>query len=146
MISPQCTARALAAFVLLGLGSVSSCSWGGGDRPLQEDLSDGGVARPATGSASGDPAPACIVDASQHDQSCSADSDCVRVDFGNYCQWLCRCGDAAINRNSLRQFNADIAMTPLAQGLVPGVCSCGYIFGPCCRGGQCVTGPACGGS
>ena len=87
---------------------------------------------------------ACLIAASDYDQSCSADSDCVRVDFGNYCNWLCRCGGDAINRASLNQFTADIAMTPLGQGRIPGVCSCGYIFGPCCRKGQCTTGGACG--
>jgi hypothetical protein len=89
-------------------------------------------------------APSCFVAASDYDQSCSADSDCVRVDFGNYCQWICRCGGDAINIDSLSQFTADTAMTPLAQGSIPGVCSCGSIFGPCCRGGQCTTGTACG--
>ncbi|MGA7741720.1 MAG: hypothetical protein WBP56_01760 [Polyangia bacterium] len=88
-------------------------------------------------------APSCFIAASHYDQSCSADLDCVRVDFGNYCQWLCRCGGDAINRASLSQFNADIAMTPLGQGCISGACSCGVLFGPCCRGGQCTAGTAC---
>jgi hypothetical protein len=86
--------------------------------------------------------PSCFIVASDYDQSCSADSDCVSVDFGNYCQWICRCGGDAINRDSLSQFTADTAMTPLGQGSIPYACNCGYILGPCCRGGQCTT--ACG--
>ena len=76
------------------------------------------ASRAADSSFGVDSSPVCLVDSSNYDRSCSADSDCVRADFGNYCQWLCRCGEDAIDRASLARFNADVAMTPLGQGRV----------------------------
>lgn len=129
--------------LLLLIGSGSACA----NAHLQNGGSDSGTntdtSRAVDAYFGVDASPICLVDSSNYDQSCSADSDCVRADFGNYCQWLCRCGEDAINRASLARFNADVAMTPLGQGRVPGVCSCGYIVDPCCRGGQCITGSAC---
>jgi hypothetical protein len=148
MISPQRDSVKWAGLLLGGIASIFGCDNSLHD-PAHAGESDSRQTTdqcPPTVDASccSDASPVCLITASHYDQSCSADSDCVRVDFGNYCDWLCRCGGDAINRASLNRFTADIAMTPLGQGCIPGVCSCGYIFGPCCREGQCTTGSACG--
>jgi len=131
-------------------GSPDAGQSPGLDSSLAEDVLSAGDGSSTPDDSSGVDACAvsavsnCLISASHYDQSCSADSDCVRVDFGNYCDFLCRCGGDAINRASLNQFMGDIAMTPLEQGCISGTgCGCGAVLGPCCRGGQCATGPAC---
>lgn len=142
---PRRNGNFLVGLLLCAVATIGAC----GARLQTSAATDGamtksGLPNEADASLGGDAVPACLVAASNYDQSCSVDSDCVRVDFGDYCKWLCRCGGDAINRASLPKFTADIAKTPLAQGQVPGVCSCGYFFGPCCRGGRCTAGPDCG--
>jgi hypothetical protein len=118
------------------------------ERPVNED----GVGHPnADGSETPDGADgSCLIEASNYNQSCSTDSDCVNsagpfpVDFGNYCAFVCRCGLGAINRNAVDQFVADVSRTPLGSGNTFGQgCSCGFAGGPCCRSGMCTTGSEC---
>lgn len=58
----------------------------------------------------------CTIRASDYDQSCAADSDCVGVTAGNFCgpNPTCNCDGFAdaISVGALGQFNADVAKTP----------------------------------
>jgi hypothetical protein len=123
------------------------------DRPISDDIAVGTDVANPTGdaclSASHDGG-TCLIRASDYDQSCSTDSDCVRVaggvpvDFGDYCQFLCRCGLDAINRGSANQYVGDVSRTPLGSGCTYGqICSCGFAGGPCCREHKCTTGSVC---
>jgi|CZKU01.1.fsa_nt_gi hypothetical protein len=89
----------------------------------------------------------CLIAASNYDQSCSADFDCVTVagsqpvGFGDYCQPHCLCGGGAINKSSAAEYAADVARTPLGSGAISGAGVCPCPPNPamgCCQGGQCV--------
>ena len=93
----------------------------------------------------------CTIQASDYDQSCSVDSDCVisagnfAVNFhiSNYCsidQPVCfSCPLDIINQNSASKYIADISRTPLGSGAIQSpVCSCPFPAPPCCRGGTCT--------
>jgi hypothetical protein len=104
----------------------------------------------ARAEASNDP---CIINASDFDQSCIQDTDCVEVTSGDYCVLRCLCGLDTINQAALVQFNEAVGNTPLGSGRLgtaPG-CPCVVLPGPCCRHGTCTydcestddTLPAC---
>ncbi len=63
--------------------------------------------------------------ASNYDQSCKTDTDCVAVSEGNAC-YPCTlaCQTAAINVNALPQYRADVAKTTGAQEHGGGTCNC----------------------
>jgi hypothetical protein len=94
---------------------------------------------------------ACAIQASNYDQSCSTDSDCVAVagnlavQFGNYCEEQCLCGGDAINRTAVTKYIADVSGTPFGSGTLPldGGCNCGHFSGPCCQAGKCAAGQIC---
>jgi hypothetical protein len=51
----------------------------------------------------------CMISASNYDQSCNVDSDCLEVSAGDYCSAAtCRCGGSAINVGAGAQFSADV--------------------------------------
>ena len=84
-----------------------------------------------------------IIQASNYDQSCTNDSDCAPVAVGDFCDPTAgTCPNAAINKDALSQYQADVAKTQAAMcGTVTG-CP-GYSFsyaGPCCRQGKCQFG------
>jgi hypothetical protein len=89
----------------------------------------------------------CMILASNYDQSCAVDTDCVEVAAGDYCSsGLARCPGSAINVHALAQFNSDIAKTPLGQGAWgdPGVCEAIWTGLPsCCRQGTCQWNSGC---
>jgi hypothetical protein len=73
------------------------------------------------------------IKASNYDQSCKTDMDCVVINEGDACIGVSVCGAAAINRSAYAQYQSDIA-SPLCR--FPA--SCGRTgAGPCCRNGQC---------
>lgn len=73
------------------------------------------------------------IKASNYDQSCKTDMDCVVINEGNACSLISNCGAAAINRNDYAKYQSDIANRPCI-----GPSSCGRTgAGPCCRNGQC---------
>jgi len=80
-----------------------------------------------------------MISASNYDQSCTVDSDCVQVSAGNYCSaTTCQCGGSAINVGALAQFKADVSKTPLGSGALMGaICGCPCESGAVCRSGQC---------
>jgi hypothetical protein len=85
----------------------------------------------------------CIIAASNYDQSCNVDSDCVEVSSGDYCSpTTCTCGGSAINVKAMAEFNADVANTPLGSNTLSEavVCGCPLPGGPCCRSGVCQSG------
>jgi hypothetical protein len=103
-----------------------------------------------------DATPGCMIPASNYDQSCAADSDCVGVTPGNYCgsNPTCNCGGFtdAISVGALGQFNADVAKTPSGPQVT---CPCPMTVVPpgttssvCCKNNTCgvcttVLPPVC---
>ncbi len=80
---------------------------------------------------------------SSYDQSCTADSDCVAVGFGDACL-VCEIGcvaNAAISKSAEAQYRSDVTETP-ANGADCG-CPEGLPGGPCCIGGMCQFGSQC---
>ena len=86
-----------------------------------------------------------LIQASDYDQSCIVDSDCVEVDVGNACtcEIGCRTTIGPINKAAQPRYTADVASAPQV------VCSCKppppvpVDAWPvaCCVGGQCQTVP-----
>jgi len=83
-----------------------------------------------------------LIQASNYDQSCTTNSDCIAVGEGNAC-YVCEieCTSAAINKSAESQYKADVAKTPAAEG--GALCGCPAEFGPCCRGGTCHADLQC---
>jgi hypothetical protein len=84
-----------------------------------------------------------LIEASNYDQSCKTDSDCVAVSEGNACApGFLNCPSVASNVDAMPQYNADVAMTNAAICVWFG--DCALSLPPCCRGGTCQTGGQCG--
>jgi hypothetical protein len=88
----------------------------------------------------------CFIQASNYDQSCSVDTDCIGtagkfpVQSGNYCQPTCLCGGDSINKKAVAQYIQDVSTTPVGSGAMRLLCSCGLILPPpCCANGYCTT-------
>jgi hypothetical protein len=80
---------------------------------------------------------------SSYDQSCTTDSDCLAVGFGDACL-VCEIGcvaNAAISKSAEAQYRSDVAKTP-ANGVDCG-CPEELPGGPCCIGGMCQFGSQC---
>jgi hypothetical protein len=76
-----------------------------------------------------------IIAASNYDQSCATDRDCVAVAEGDFCvPGAATCPSAAINSKDLPRYQADVAKTQAA--LCSALSTCGNLVarGPCCRG------------
>ncbi len=83
-----------------------------------------------------------LILASNYDQSCQTDSDCVAAGEGNFCiAGEGNCPSAAINKSAYSQYQADVAKTNAS--ICRGVSSCGAESGPCCRRGLCEMGIEC---
>jgi hypothetical protein len=86
-----------------------------------------------------------LIQASNYDQSCTVDSDCVSIAVGDACYpclVICQVG-GAINRGALSSYQSDISKT-IGAGETSGVqCGCPSWPGPCCRGGICQAGLEC---
>jgi hypothetical protein len=88
-----------------------------------------------------------LIRASDYDQSCAIDSDCVEVHFGNACSCdlSCQTMSAAINKGALPHYTADVAASPNVT------CGCGAqapvpvdaVPAPCCVGGTCQFTSQC---
>lgn len=84
-----------------------------------------------------------LIQASNYDQSCHTDDDCVAVAEGNFCvpgATFCPFS-GAINKSAYAQYQADVAKTNAAICGAGG--SCGASLGPCCQSGTCQTGNTC---
>lgn len=92
------------------------------------------------------------VQATNYDQTCTVDSDCVSVAEGNPCMpcgFGCTSG-ATINVGALTKYRTDIANTPAVLSAADGGCldTCGTVsgrsdYGTFCCGGMCHVGGPC---
>jgi hypothetical protein len=83
-----------------------------------------------------------LIQASNYDQSCTTDTDCVAVAEGNFCYpGAGNCPNAAISKSANAQYQADTAKTRAASCYAPGNCGTGP--GPCCLGGTCSFSLQC---
>jgi len=65
-----------------------------------------------------------LIKASNYDQSCVADSDCVAVAVGNFCiPGAGNCANAAINKSAQTRYQSDVANTNAAFCSAPGNCA-----------------------
>jgi hypothetical protein len=92
----------------------------------------------------------CTIEASNYDQSCSVDSDCVGqagawpVQSGDYCHAGCPCGGDAINKSAVAHYVHDVSMTPLAAAIQMANCGfCQAVAPPCCVNNRCTTSTSC---
>jgi hypothetical protein len=78
---------------------------------------------------------ACTIHASDYDQSCASDSDCVDVSEGDFCgQVACPCPNAAVRVSAASTYMTDLSeILPVS----PLVCSCPIDVGPRCDAGRC---------
>lgn len=127
--------------LVIGWLIVTGCG-GATVRPPPADASE---VPDASATSPGDDA-SCLIQASNFDQSCSVDSDCVSlagqfpVTSGNYCASICPCPADAINRAAIGTYIAAVSQTPYGMGALPIVgCNCAAGAGPCCVAGQCST-------
>jgi hypothetical protein len=81
----------------------------------------------------------CTVLASEYDQSCSVNTDCMSVGEVQSCPatQCAFCMTGTINRgvasNYMKAFSSATANVPLDAG----TCNCGAAGPPCCRSGKC---------
>jgi hypothetical protein len=88
-----------------------------------------------------------LIQASNYDQSCKTNSDCVSISEGNACDLLPCCPNATISKGAFAQYQSDLAKTRLGSCSIPPTygCSCGtYDF--CCLNGSCQWDVACSGA
>ncbi len=84
-----------------------------------------------------------LIQASNYDQSCKTDSDCIAVGEGNACYpCVIECTNAAINVGAHARYLSDVAKTSAASQ-TGGFCGCPAEFFPCCRGGTCSADFQC---
>ncbi len=89
---------------------------------------------------------ACLIEATNYDQSCAVDSDCISgIQSGNYCLSIdIGCGQETINKQALAQYMADVSKTPLGSGAIPEVeSSCFFSGQPCCIARHCTPSTQC---
>jgi hypothetical protein len=85
-----------------------------------------------------------IVQASDYDQSCATDTDCVSVTEGNICHpSVSQCPNAAISQSAFAQYQADVDQ---ALTYCDDPSACGFVSPPCCVGGKCQAGSQCSGA
>jgi len=82
--------------------------------------------------------------ASDYDQTCQTDSDCLGVSEGNAC-YPCTlgCPSTAINVAAKAQYSADVAKILAGLGGGEVRCNCPASFNPCCLGGKCHADAQC---
>ena len=93
----------------------------------------------------------CVqIRASDYDQTCTSDPECIGVLVGNSCdiEVLCSpaCPTAAINLRALPKYASDIAdaMALLSAGLLGTPCgACSEPLTPCCVANTCQVGSQC---
>jgi hypothetical protein len=86
-----------------------------------------------------------LIQASNYDQSCTTDSDCVGVAEGNACYpGFAGCPTATINVAALAQYDNDVASTYAnICAALSKACPFELPVGPCCVGGMCQLGGNC---
>jgi hypothetical protein len=76
--------------------------------------------------------------ASNYDQTCTTDTDCVPIAEGNACSMVGPCLTGLINKSSLARYQADTAGVPCY-----GLSNCIEALPQCCMGGSCQMGSVC---
>jgi hypothetical protein len=80
--------------------------------------------------------------ASDYDQSCATDSDCVAIGAGDACQPCgLQCTNSAINKAAEATYRND--RDKLTPSGVKTTCHCPLEVAPCCLGGQCRADLQC---
>jgi hypothetical protein len=117
-------------------GSGGSVSVGGSGNGTGGILGTGGTSGgTGTGGTAGTTSTACgVIQASDYDQSCKADSDCVIVFSGDTCTDQFRCENATINKNAAAGYHPIIPVGGAA-------CYCGMPGIASCIGGVCTMCP-----
>jgi len=91
----------------------------------------------------GSEAGTCFLPASDYDQSCTIDSDCVPINSAeDWCSSSqCACGATeAINVGDEARYMADWSKTPQGSGAAHPLCLCGLnVAVACCHAGQCTS-------
>ena len=84
-----------------------------------------------------------LIRASDYNQSCNADSDCVAVPEGNACYpCVIACTSAAIRITAKAQYSKDVARTTGARAGAT-TCFCPREWEPCCVAGKCHADVEC---
>ncbi len=83
-----------------------------------------------------------VLQASNYDQSCMTDLDCVGVAEGSFCQPNPGCQNAAINKAALPRYVADVGKTYGGGSCTTFSFGC-ISYGPCCRQGMCQMNTGC---
>jgi hypothetical protein len=146
----------LAAGALATIGSCGGSVRGSGNADAGgPEVGAGAQASAEAGSDAG----RCLIRASDYDQSCSVDSDCLstvvldsgpfasgefRVSFGNYCGATCPCElpQGAISERAAAQYVADVSKTRLvSEGPSDPAqfCGCTLTAFVCCQNGGCTA-------
>jgi len=119
-------APAAAVSICPSAGSTLMPGDGGGDGPVLQD------AAPDPSDAESQADASCSILASNYDQSCSFDRDCVAVAEGDLCAaQLCWCPSNAINQSALAQYQDDVGARAL------NVCDCALLGLLTCVDGVC---------
>lgn len=80
--------------------------------------------------------------ASDYEQACSVDSDCVAISEGNACEACALgCTNAAINMSDESKYEDDVGAVP--KRTVQISCDCPEQYPPCCVDGQCRADAQC---
>jgi hypothetical protein len=86
------------------------------------------------------------IHASDYDQSCSTDTDCVAISANDSCR-LCAlgCTNEAINVGALARYQSDIGETTATLSDARLACAGDCVVNPppCCMGGKCQVGLQC---
>jgi hypothetical protein len=84
-------------------------------------------------------ASAQLIKASNYDQSCQTDSDCIAVAEGNFCRpGAADCPSTTISKSASAQYWADVEKTNAAICEAPISGCLGGAGVPCCRHGACI--------
>jgi hypothetical protein len=128
-----------------GAGGVGGTGGTGGNHGGSGGGSGGGAGGNSGGTrVTGDAGPSCSMSASEYDNSCSVDSDCVAVPEGAPCDNNCLsvCPTSALNVRVASQYLADMKALMAEHNESP-VCACPCYGGPYCCRGTCTS--ACSG-
>lgn len=86
----------------------------------------------------------CMILASNYDQSCTGDSDCLAVWSGDFCVPGCECPNSVISYSARAQYIADVNATSSVGITGFPVCGCCAVeLPPCCRQGICQWHDEC---
>jgi hypothetical protein len=84
------------------------------------------------------------IQASDYDQTCASDTDCVAISQGNACEpCTLECTTAAISKSAEGPYQVDIAKAHEGDAGVGVICHCPLEFPACCLAGKCHADSQC---